>query len=407
MNYLERGAKFGFPDLAASLDLTLDRIRASGVPGWHPLILGIILSVIAIALAFPRYRYTFRDAAMPPGVIERAMEWKFEHPLQRIPIEQFLEKDAAANRRGKIADHLRNRDFRIAVPLVANSLGLGIQGAVVLEQFGAFLFLTIALLLLRRITQDELLALLAAVYVATTFPGQWGFNDFGDDFDGIAYLALLISVWSRSSTVVLLATVFGGLTDERAILVAPLVYLCHSIKTAGDSAQSKKNWLKPFLPGPLHWAVIFGVIVFGLIRIFLGIRWGAFLNTSELSIIAFRAHAALVPLATLNLVKGGVFILAAWLLVAIAKRELAAVTLTLLALVPILGVVAFVDDFTRSLAYGFLAFFIAMVEIVRNVQAIETRRLVSFAVICSLCVPTYYLIEGTIYPMLPVFRVFF
>jgi hypothetical protein len=396
----ERRAKLGFADLAALIDSGLDRISASGVAGWHPFVLGILLSIIA---AFPHYGKTFSTSVTDR--MAQVMEWKFEHPLQPIPIDQFFDKDSAASE-GGIVNQLRKRSYRIAVPLVANVLGLSIQGVAVLQQVGALLFLTITLLLLRRITQDELVAFLAAIYMATTFLGQWGFNDNSYFFDGIAYLAMLISVWSRSFVIVLVAVVFGGLTDERAIIAAPLVYLCHSIIPAGDK-PSEKGWLKPFLPGRLHWAVICGVLVFGIIRIYLGIRWGALVDTAGLSLNAFKVRASLFPLMALNLVKGGIYILAAGFLVAIAKREFATVVFTLLALIPALGVVALAVDFTRSLAYGFLTFFIAMAVIVRNVELVDARRLVSFAVICSLFVPTYFLIAWRIYPMLPVFRIFF
>jgi len=389
----ERRAKLGFANLAALIDSGLDRISASGVAGWHPFVLGILLSIIAIVLAFPHYGKTSDTSFIPdPGRVMQVTEWKFEHPLQPIPIDQFFDKDSAASE-GGIVNQLRKRSYRIAVPLVANVLGLSIQGVAALQQVGALLFLTITLLLLRRITQDELVAFVAAIYMAATYPGQWGFND--DHFDGIAYLAMLISVWSRSFIIVLVAVVFGGLTDERAIIAAPLVYLCHSIIPAGDK-PSEKGWLKPFLPGRLHWAVICGVLVFGIIRIYLGIRWGALVDTAGLSLNAFKVRASLFPLMALNLVKGGIYILAAGFLVAIAKREFATVVFTSLALIPALGVVAFAWDFTRSLAYGFLTFFIAMAVIVRNVELVDTRRLVSFAVICSLFVPTYFLIAAWI-----------
>ena len=391
----QNGARqLGFANLAALIDSGLDRISASGVAGWHPFVLGILLSIIAIVLAFPHYGKTF-DTSVADRMraeVMQVMEWKFEHPLQPIPIDQFFDKDSEASE-GGIVNQLRKRSYRIAVPLVANVLGLSIQDVAVLQQVGALLFLTITLLLLRRITQDELVAFVAAIYMATTYPGQWGFND--DRFDGIAYLAMLISVWSRSFIIVLVAVVFGGLTDERAIIAAPLVYLCHSIIPAGDK-PSEKGWLRPFLPGRLHWAVICGVLVFGIIRIYLGIRWGALVDTDGLSLAGLNVRASLFPLMALNLVKGGIFILAAGFLVAIAKREFATVVFTSLALIPALGVVAFAWDFTRSLAYGFLTFFIAMAVIVRNVELVDTRRLVSFAVICSLFVPTYFLIAAWI-----------
>jgi hypothetical protein len=392
----QNGARqLGFANLAALIDSGLDRISASGVAGWHPFVLGILLSIIAIVLAFPHYMKTF-DTSVADRMRQEVMqvtEWKFEHPLQPIPIDQFFGKDSRASEEGFV-NHLRKRSYRIAVPLVANVLGLNVQSVAVLQQVGALLFLTITLLLLRRITQDELVAFVAAIYMAATYPGQWGFND--DHFDGIAYLAMLISVWSRSFIIVVVAVVFGGLTDERAIIAAPLVYLCHSIIPAADKPP-EKGWLKPFLPGRLHWAVICGVLVFGIIRIYLGIRWGALVDTSGLSLAGFNVRASLFPLMALNLVKGGIFILAAGFLVAIAKREFATVVFTSLALIPALGVVAFAWDFTRSLAYGFLTFFIAMAVIVRNVELVDTRRLVSFAVICSLFVPTYFLIAAWIF----------
>src|SRR5690348_18501591 len=99
----QNGARqLGLADLAALIDSGLGRISASGVAGWHPFVLGILLSIIAIVLAFPHYG---KNTSVADRVMQ-VMEWKFEHPLQPIPIDQFFDKDSEASE-GGIVNQLR------------------------------------------------------------------------------------------------------------------------------------------------------------------------------------------------------------------------------------------------------------------------------------------------------------
>jgi hypothetical protein len=399
----EHCSNLGFADLAAMLDKALDLIKAAGVAKWHPLALGAILSVLALVLAFPQYR-AFSSVPSELLWVAEAVEWKFAHPLLPIPVDEFA-KDARPGQSG-IVEHLGKKSYRIAVPLISNLLGIGVKGAIILQQIGAVLFLSVMLLLLRRITNDETVTLLGGLYVAATFLGQIGFNDF-DNFDGIACLTLLLAVWSRSFIVIFLAILFGGFTDERVIIATPLIYLCHSILPSSTAvAQTTKSWLRLILPGRLHWAVISGVFAVGVGRIYLGYLWGAYVDTTGFSTVVVNIHLILFPLTALNLVKGGVFVFATLLLVASAKREIPAIIWTAVAMVPIVATSIFVYDFTKSLTYAFPAFFIAMVLVVRNVHAAEVQRLMSVAVICSILFPTYFTVFGQIHPLLPILRIF-
>src|SRR5262249_7620457 len=122
-----------------------------------------------------------------------ALKWKFDHPLEIIPVQQF-DAEARPHETG-VVEHLLKRSYRIAVPLAANFVGVGPIGALLAQQVGGVLFLALAVATGRLLTRDYVSGLLVGLLFATSFVGQWGFNDF-IYFDGIAYLCIATCIWS-------------------------------------------------------------------------------------------------------------------------------------------------------------------------------------------------------------------
>src|SRR5690349_20865538 len=79
---------------------------------------------------------------------------------------------------------------------------------------------------------------------ASTFVGQWQFNDFVY-FDGIAYFSMLLAIWVRSPEIAALCLGYGGLVDESVILALPLIYLCHFLRMHSVQKATFQSLAKP------------------------------------------------------------------------------------------------------------------------------------------------------------------
>src|SRR6516165_11891129 len=102
--------------VARLFDKPIQRLEKTRLAGQHSLLLGLLLSVIAITFATPDYR-SFHPYAGAPWA-QAAVNWQFDHPLEPIPVAEFA-KLAAPGQRG-IVEQLEKKSYRLAVPLVSN-----------------------------------------------------------------------------------------------------------------------------------------------------------------------------------------------------------------------------------------------------------------------------------------------
>jgi hypothetical protein len=167
----------------------------------------------------------------------------------------------------------------LLVPLLAHAFGFGPRTALIIQQVLACLTLLLALVTLREIFKDALSALFAAMMLAASFPGQWGFSD-RFCFDGYAYFLIALAFWTSSPWVLAAAVLAGGLCDERVILVTPLVWLWIGIRHGRQTDDfSLKNLM---WPRANHVALVAGIGLFGLMRVYLALKWGSFYEASEI-----------------------------------------------------------------------------------------------------------------------------
>jgi hypothetical protein len=104
-----------------------------------------------------------------------------------------------------------------------------------------------------------------------------------------------------------------------------------------------------------------------------------------------RANLLWFPLAVAGGLKGGVLVFAgAGLVLAIKKSSLLPVVL--LALAPCLLASLWVYDLTRSLAFSFPSFFLAIVVLRLQLQTRELRRLMLVGALGCALLPTYWVL---------------
>jgi hypothetical protein len=145
-----------------------------------------------------------------------------------------------------------------------------------------------------------------------------------------------------------------------------------------------------------------GLIVFGVLRLVLGHRWGQMASVSGMSFEVVRNNVIWLPLALAGGIKGGMLLfLGAGLALAIHRSAL--ILALAFALTPCLLASLLVYDLTRSLAFGFPAYFLAMVILRREVQLPQMRRLMLCAALGCAVLPTYWVLLR-VYCLLPAAR---
>jgi len=382
-DHKKNASQTGLLTVGQELDRLFSWVEARRLADQNLFLLAGLLAILAIASSFPNYhRFEFGNSPF----MREAMEWKFAHPLMPIPVQQIAEQFHAEGELGNIS-HMEKCSYRVLIPLVAHVFGFGTITALIIQQVLAVLLLLLALTTLRHLFQDTLSALFAAMMLAASFPGQWGFSDFVC-FDGYGYFLIAMALWTRSPWV-LAATVFaGGLCDERVILVTPLIWLWNSVRS-GPNDFSIKNLL---WPRATHWGLIAGVLLFGMVRIYLGLKWGTLVETSEIGErFLFIKGLHFLPLTVLTGFKGGVVIFFFSIALLLARRRFALLALAIFAALPALLAAVMVWDLSRSFYYIFPALFLGMAAMANQCSRSECRKIMFCACLGSLVFSTCFI----------------
>ena len=382
-DHKKNASQTGLLTVGQELDRLFSWVEARRLADQNLFLLAGLLAILAIASSFPNYhRFEFGNSPF----MREAMEWKFAHPLLPIPVQQIAEQFHAEGELGNIS-HMEKCSYRVLIPLVAHVFGFGTTTALIIQQVLAVLLLLLALAMLRHLFQDTLSALFAAMMLAASFPGQWGFSDFVC-FDGYGYFLIAMALWTRSPWV-LAATVFaGGLCDERVILVTPLIWLWNSVRS-GPNDFSIKNLL---WPRATHWGLIAGVLLFGMVRIYLGLKWGTLVETSEIGErFLFIKGLHFLPLTVLTGFKGGVVIFFFSIALLLARRRFALLALAIFAALPALLAAVMVWDLSRSFYYIFPALFLGMAVMANQCSRSECRKIMFCACLGSLVFSTCFI----------------
>lgn len=383
-NQQKISARSGLKVIGQELDRLFAWIEARKLADANLLLLTGLLVVLAIASSLPNYsRFEFGGGKLGNA----AMEWKFQNPMSPIPVKQISAKEHDEVSFGVIS-HLEKRSYRLLVPLLAHTFGFGLKTALIIQQVLACLFLLLALATLRKFFQDNLSALFAAMMMAVSFPGQWGFCDFFC-FDGYAYFLIALAVWTTSPWVLAAAVFAGGLSDERVIMVTPLIWLWISIRNgreAGGFSVRSLLW-----PRVNHLALSAAVILFVLLRLYIAAKWGSLYETSDIcqwAVIKKCIH--FLPSAILTGLKGGIIIFLAAIALFLARRRFALLALAVCAVIPSLMTTLMVFDLSRSLYYAFPALFMAMAVLAQQCSVSDCRKITFCAFLGSALFPTCY-----------------
>ncbi len=119
------------------------------------------------------------------------------------------------------------RNFRFLVPLVGHLTHTGVPGVHV-TRFALHALLLVSLVLAaERACGDRGAALAAALAIAGTYVGTSVWRDTCRWFDNCAHAFLALALVARSPWLAGGAVLLAGFTDERSLLIVPLLVLFH------------------------------------------------------------------------------------------------------------------------------------------------------------------------------------
>ena len=233
--------------------------------GWSLVVLGVSL-VIAFCCSIPYYPAVNEFIQSPYG---QAKTWWLEHPLQSVPVEQFLplnERHIGYNE--GIASHLDKMTFRVFLPLLNQVFPFGIWTLVVACHIGGVLILWLTYFVAKQATGDAVCGGLASWALAATYAGQWGFHDYYLG-DAVPVALLMCAMAARVPVLAFVFVLTAGFTDERAVVASPLVGLFWVLRSTQQDGVSPGTWVQFFFKFlRAAWPVWLALAAYAAFRVF-------------------------------------------------------------------------------------------------------------------------------------------
>jgi hypothetical protein len=371
---------------------------------WTPVrgaVLVALFSTLAgLAVNFPDYQHNLDVLGLSHCSPSHAV---WQQATMQVITEQIahpLERNSAA--RDITGSHTEKLAYRLSMPVVGHVLGLSLGQLILLQQLCGVLFLGLVSVIAHRATGDTVCATLLPVGFAFCYPGQACFRDLQPFFDGMAFFALAVAMLIRNPLPVFLGVTFACWTDERAVLVAPLVALWWALQNGTRIV----NWTSraSLARNPAVWAVVAAVATYGIGRIWLGHVWDIRQTHSDISFGVARSQW---PIFLVGLASGlkwfwVLLVLGAFSGFLAGTRRLAGVFAA--AVLCYAAACSTIYDTTRSAAYVFPAVFVSLTWLSRSERPEALRWIVlAVAVLCILTPSPFIIGNGIEFaaPILP------
>jgi hypothetical protein len=273
------------------------------------------------------------------------------------------------------------RGFRLVVPLFAHLTHSGLAGAHAFRFFMQGVLIVCVVVAAFKVCGDRLAALALSLAVMGTYAGTSVWRDTCRWFDNCAHAFLALALAVRNPWLVSGALILAAFTDERALLVVPLIYLYHHFQDNGRRTRL---------------GVLASVPAYMLLRLVLGHVYNLhtpIAGVADLQIVAMNLQH--LPTGIWFALEGGWVLVACALYCAFRNQLTAPAALLLLgAALPSFAATG-VIDFSRSASYAFPASFAAVALLHRSAPA--NPRPVLLAALTSLAAPTVF-VMGNAFP---------
>jgi hypothetical protein len=367
--------------LCAAVDARLGvfAVRLTTGPRWKARALLFVLS-FSLFRAFPNY-----NVLRQPEVVNtwKEVAIKIAHPA--TDMVRLFPADS----------HEAKLNFRLTVPLIAHVFHLGTAGQLALFAVCGALLLLCALTLAERATGSRTVALYVTLAIACTWPGVLAFHQLqGGFYDAVALLLLLFAMAARRPAVAGAALFAAAWTDERALLVAPLVCLF-------ALAQSERSRCA---------AVLLGVAAYLAGRIWLAHAWALHTTMAGVGIPIFLRDLHMAPLGLWAGLTGTWIVIVCALAILAARRRYFEFAGLAFGVALLTACALGLEDQARTMAYALPAVFVALQVLAKNETPGTVERIAkATALVCAL-LPTWFVQSGNATWILPLpvqlFRLF-
>ena len=246
--------------------------------------------IVSLLLPFSVYFFSFPSFERLPT--EFASLWEnnmrqVEHPL--TPYEYHPES------------HESKMAFRLFIPIVAHILNFGMPGILILQGiFGIFLFYYTTLLI-KKITNDDVIAFLVTLSLSFTLAGRASFTEVRGLYDGVALFFLVFAMYHKNPFAIFSGVFLCAWVDERGLIASILVFLYWLV-----ILTEKKEKIIICLSIVVAW------IFYLILRLFLNRQFGLSTASGAIGIKIFVHQLNNLPLAVWAALEGN------WLLVSAA-----------------------------------------------------------------------------------------
>jgi hypothetical protein len=269
---------------------------------------------------------------------------------------------------------------------------------ILLQQFCGVLFLGLVHKLAWRATGDYVCAALLPFAFALSYVGQACFLDMVPWFDGMAFCGLAVAMCFRNPGVIFLGICFSCWSDERAMVVSPLLLMWWMLPEAVASTGVARQWV---WRNPRVWAVGLAVLFHVAGRLALAHLWQV--SQWQKDWTPDAQWATQWPIFLVGLASSLKWL---WLIVGAAglaaflshKRWLAATMVIFV--VAYLGSCALVWDTTRSAAYAFPSVILGLAWLSRTESPTTVRWLIFGICVLGFLTPSAFVVgERIFFPM--------
>lgn len=245
--------------------------------------------------------------------------------------------------------------FRLTLPLTMKVLHIDWRGLLAI-QFGlGILMLALVGKIAMDLFGDRIVALASVFGVASIYAGKAAFLQLGGMGDAYAFAFLTVAVAFRSPPVIAVAVIAACFTDERAVIVSPLLVVYWAMR---HSDGHRPDWFNP-----QTLTVAGAILVAGIIRLVLMFGYGLHIPIGAGKDVGFSVLPINLPNVQYELphVLAGLWL---WPLVACIILVRHRWWFSLLAIAGVTGAIVaasfMVLDVDRSLAYTLPVVFVSM-----------------------------------------------
>lgn len=286
--------------------------------------------------------------------------------------------------------HAAKKVFRITVPLIIGLFSLT-PLSVYLMQFilGIFTF-AILYFLFQNILKDRVSATLLSVGLGFIYFGKACFIDLFSWFDGWAFFFLLLGMLVKHPTIIFVFTFSAAWTDERAVLILPILILFHQINNFSNFDTKQ---ISSFININLRSLSVFlALVIYIAGRLLLSFHFDMHTPSVNANFMRMFDQTDFWGFGIWSFLEGFWILVLMSLIVMLKNKDYLLFTFIMIPIIIFSIVANMVNDVTRSGSYLVPILFIVIPYLYRSNDLNSMRRILLWSVTISFLFPAYAII---------------